>query len=376
MNDFPSNNFIIAGGGTGGHVFPAISLAYAIKEVNPDINIHFVGTKKGLESKVLKEHNWPLHFVSIGKFKDVSLIQKIQTIFYLFYACYQSVKLIIQLKPIGMLGVGGYASFPILFIGSFFNIDTAIWEPNAHPGLTNRILSKFIKKAFVVFPQAKKHLKTRVIIDCGIPIRKNLENFIQNTDMQKNKSSKDKINILFFGGSQGAKALNDTLIRAIENAIQNPLDNSWINKINLVHQTGELHFNQIKKRYDKTNLNNIEVFPFLYEIEKYYQWADIIFCRSGASTLAEIIACNKASVLIPLTTASDNHQQKNAESIAEEKAAIMILQKNFQPNTIKKMLEYFINNPHEISILEEKIKKFQQKNAALKIAQVLIKSNY
>ncbi len=357
---------VIAGGGTGGHIYPAVAIAQSLKKLDPTLEIHFVGTSKGLETKIVPREGWPLHLIEVGQLNHGgSKIKKILTILKLPKSFFQSVSLLFELQPLVVLGVGGYASGPFVLMASLFGFKTALWEPNAIPGMTNRWLSRFVKKCFVVFEESKKFFKSDRIEVVGLPVRAEIERSlakVQPSDVSSETSNKsfsedmNKFKILVFGGSQGARAINQAVSSAV-------IDGSeWRKDILIRHQTGVYDFSEIQKKYE--GLVGVQALEYLHDMPVQYAWADLVICRSGASTVAELAACGKAAILIPYPAAADDHQLKNAEVLANEQAAKLIEQKNLNPQVLIQAIEELKQNKDQLKLYSSRIKKFYKPQSA------------
>lgn len=354
-------NVVIAGGGTGGHIYPGIAIARAIKAQHPDYQVHFVGTPTGLENKIVPREGFPLHHIRIGKLNhEGGLKNKIKTILGLPQAFIQSIALLMELKPQAVLGVGGYASGPFVLVASLLGFRTAIWEPNAYPGMTNRWLSRVVGKSFVVFEEAAKFLKSQAISQVGLPIRKEVE-ALAKKEIPKNAQ---EFHILVFGGSQGSRGINNAVKEAVLKG------GEWLKDTRIVHQTGTYDFENVSKAYQ--GVSQVEVHEYLYQMEKSYEWADLIICRAGASTVAEVAACGKPAIFIPLPTAADDHQRKNAESLHGQKAAEMILQKDLTPESLIQKIEELKKNTQIREEMRKNLTKFYKPQAAEKMAELLL----
>ncbi len=352
-------NILIAGGGTGGHLYPALAIARAMLRQDPGVCIHFVGTRSGLEKDIIPREKFPLHFISIGKLNSVSLFEKIKTVLGLPLAVLQSVRLLFQLRPQAVLGVGGYASAPVVMIASLLGFRTALWEPNAKPGMANRWLSRFVKKSFFVFPEAEKELLSPERLAFGLPVRSEII-------AAKNASgATDEFRVLVFGGSQGARAISQSVVGLLKNF---PADKKF--KIKFILQTGMREFEIFKK--ELTGISNVEVLAFLHDMPKYYSWADLVICRSGASTVAELAAVGKAAILIPFPGAADQHQLKNAVSLVAKDAAVLIEQKDLSPQILLDKILYYFDHRGELKRLEKNICQFYQPQSAEKISANLL----
>lgn len=358
-------NVVIAGGGTGGHIYPGIAIARAIKAQHPDFEIHFVGTPAGLENKIVPREGFPLHHISIGKLNHAGGFKsKIMTILGMPRAFVQSIALLMELKPQAVLGVGGYASGPFVLVASLLGFRTAIWEPNAFPGMTNRWLSRVVGKSFVVFEEAARFLKSNAISQVGLPIRKEVEALAKKDSSNNVGKDGQEFHILVFGGSQGARSIN----MAVQEAVLK--GGSWLSNTKIIHQTGPADYANVSEAYK--GHSQVETHEYLYQMEKNYEWADIIICRAGASTVAEVAACGKPAIFIPLPWAADDHQRKNAETLFEQKASAMILQKDLTPDTLIQQIEFLKNNTQAREEMRKNLTKFYKPQAAEKMAELLL----
>jgi UDP-N-acetylglucosamine--N-acetylmuramyl-(pentapeptide) pyrophosphoryl-undecaprenol N-acetylglucosamine transferase len=347
---------IIAGGGTGGHIYPGVAIARAVEKLYPGVKVHFVGATGGLEEKIVPREGFPLHVVPVGKLhQSVGLFTRLKTVLKLPLAFFAAWKILRSLKPVAVLGVGGFASGPILFVASLFGYRTLIWEPNAYPGLANRLLARRVDESLLVFEEAGRHLHSRRTSMSGLPVRA--------TMLPVPRTPSAPLRVLVFGGSQGARFINRLMPAALREG------DRWMSGIELVHQTGPNDFASVKEAYAGSPFS---VFEYLHDMDQRYAWADLVVCRSGASTVAEICACRKAAVFIPLPTAADDHQRKNAEVLAKADAAMICLQSELTPESFRATLKRFRDDRSLIARFEENVVKFQYPNAAEKIAERLV----
>jgi UDP-N-acetylglucosamine--N-acetylmuramyl-(pentapeptide) pyrophosphoryl-undecaprenol N-acetylglucosamine transferase len=350
---------IIAGGGTGGHIYPGIAIARAVEKAHPKLKVHFVGAKGGLEEQIVPREGFPLHLVSIGKLhRSVGLGTRVRTLLGMPKAFFSALSIIRELKPVAVLGVGGFASGPILFVSSLLGYRSLIWEPNAYPGLANRWLSRLVDECLVVFKEASRFLSNRKITQSGLPVRAAMK---PASRLNPNAS----LHVLVFGGSQGARFINDLVVQALRTG------DGWLEGIELVHQTGSGDFERIKKLYENAP-ERFQVFPYLHDMSDRYHWADLVICRSGASTVAEISATLKAAIFIPLPTAADDHQAKNARVLEKSGAAVVMLQKDLTPEKLRGELIRYRDDRSQIQKLEKNIAQFQFPDAAEKIVERLL----
>ncbi|MBX3039542.1 MAG: undecaprenyldiphospho-muramoylpentapeptide beta-N-acetylglucosaminyltransferase [Bdellovibrionaceae bacterium] len=350
---------IIAGGGTGGHIYPGIAIARALQEKDPDLEIHFVGTPAGLENKIVPKEGFPLHLMTIGKLNTGGgLIGKIKTLFGIPKAMIQSAALLMELKPEAVLGVGGYASGPFVLMASLLGFRAAIWEPNAKPGLTNRWLSRFVRRSFVVFEDAVRELKSKKIVSVGLPVRAEVE------QVKDRAADGADFHVLIFGGSQGARSIN----HAVRDLLK--LDPEWRQDIRFVHQTGTADYKSISEAYQ--GISGVNAFEFLHDMDQRYLWADMVICRSGASTVAELAAVRRPAILIPLPSAADDHQRKNAESLVQRDAALMVPQSELTPERLKEEILKLKNDSQRRLTMRENLRNFHKPKAAHKIADLIL----
>ena len=348
-------NIIIAGGGTGGHIYPGIAIANAFSK--EDYQVHFVGTQYGLEKKIVPKANYPLIFIPSGQLNTSNKLKKIVTLFKMPLSLLYSAYVLFRLRPVHVLGVGGYASGPFVLVASFLGFSCSIWEPNATPGLTNRWLSRFVNTGFVVFAEAKKILSCRNVFRFGLPVRKELE------QLAKESSSQGPLKILVFGGSQGAKALNDVIIESFKSSA------SWCQNTEIKLQTGEKDGPRVQEAL--ASYKPVTVQPYIYDMAEAYRWADVVICRAGASTLAELASCGLPSILVPFPYAADNHQYKNAKALEREGAAQVIEQSHLDPSSLGEALSALMSE-EERNKMADSVKVFHVENASQKIATKIV----
>lgn len=348
---------IFAGGGTGGHVYPAVAVAREFQKRMPDIEIHFVGSRHGLENKIIPKEGFFLHTLNVGGLINTSRLAQLKTLILMPLTLIQSLILLLKIRPQFVLGVGGFAAGPFVLVASLIGKKTYIWEPNAHPGFTNRILSRFVQRAFIVFEDAAKKLKSREKIIVGLPVRSSIS-FLPRV-------GSNELRVLVFGGSQGARPINNAVAEAFTKYADK------LKGILLVHQTGALDFERISKMYH--NAPSITCFQFIDDMAHYYHWADIVIGRGGVGTVSEVIACRKAAVIVPLPTAAENHQQANAEVLVRANAGEMLLQKDLSAEKVVETLIRFRDNPQLIESYENKLMTLQRPNGSSKIVDEILK---
>lgn len=362
-------NILIAGGGTGGHIYPGLAIADAIKNIGQkksiQINVEFVGTATGLETKIIPAKGMKLHLIQSGKLNlSGRFLEKIKTLVKLPIGFIQSLILLTKLKPVYVVGVGGYASAPLLLAATLMGYKTAIWEPNAHPGLANRILSRFVKKAFVVFDEARNFLHCADITKAGMPLREEIEKArevqLQNPSrIVENK----KFTILCFGGSQGSVFLNTQISDYV-------LRNPNAKDVRIIHQTGKQDYQRMVEKYK--GVNQVELLEYIQDMPKYMLEADLLFCRGGASTLAEASAFGVIPIVVPLP-AADNHQQRNAESLVKAGAGFMLIQNEFSNTEFENMIAKVKTDPQLKAQMRQALVRLVPARSADQIAIEILK---
>ena len=361
---------LIAAGGTGGHIYPAVAMAQALINENPNIEVEFVGTPDGLENQIVPREGFKLHHVSVGRLNsNVRAGERLMTLIRLPWSLLRALWIVWKTQPRFILGVGGFVTGPVLLAGALLRRKTFLWEPNAVPGMANRWLAPFVTECMVVFKEAQARLKSTNVIQVGMPVRKKivqLENLMASRRERATDSS-HPLRVLIFGGSQGAKSLNEVVSKAIHEG------GDWLENVEIIHQTGPSDFDRVQHIYSSVT-RPVEVLPYIHDMEKKYQWANLIISRSGASTVSELAASGKAAVLIPLASAADNHQQKNAEVLVEKSAAIMILQRDFTAGRLKQVVMDFKTNPELLDRFAKNIRQFHRPDADIEIAQHLLEA--
>ena len=348
---------VIAGGGTGGHIFPAISIAEEIISRSKNNEILFVGTRNGLEKEIVPKSGFNLVFINSGGIIGKGFVQKIKAVFSALHGLVSSLKIIRSFKPDIVLGVGGYVSGPTVFSAYLSFIPTAICEQNTVPGLTNRILSRFAKKIFLNFMESSKHFPEEKVVYTGNPIR---SSFIHSNDSH-NSSGKKGTCILILGGSQGASNINNVVPDAVSLLESDHLE--------IYHQTGQKDIELVENKYRDLKIK-ADVFSFSENIHELYKKSDLIISRSGAGTISEITAMGKPSVLIPFPYAAHNHQLFNAKYMEKAGASVIIedsaLDAKVLSDKIKKIL--YTDNWKKMA---EQSKKLGKPDAAKQIVEEL-----
>ncbi len=308
---------IIAGGGTGGHLFPAIAIADRVKELLQDqVEIVFVGTKRGLEYRIKEKLGYPLLTINIRGIARSLSLTNLMVPFLIIGSLIKVSQILKSVKPDVVIGTGGYVCWPVLAMASYKKITTVLQEQNSFPGLTTRKLSAKASRIYLGFEKAKEYLNTNAkIIVTGNPVRKNINEGNREEALKKYNLSPSKKTILVLGGSQGAMAINRAVLKSLDNLERN--DNYQI-----LWQTGKRDYTEVNAKAG--NKAFCSLFPFATNMQEIYAAADFVIARAGALTLAEIVECGLPSTLVPYPYAAGDHQKKNALNFVEKNIAQMI----------------------------------------------------
>ena len=311
---------VIAGGGTGGHLYPGIAVARELLARRPDADVSFAGTARGIESRVVRREGFALDLIRSSGVKGKSIVDRARGALLVPVGLADGWRIVSARRPSIVIGVGGYSSGPVVLVAALRGVPTMLLEQNAVPGLTNRLLARVVKAAAVTFDSTQAFFGATAFVS-GNPVR---PEFFAAAGPHQESVLDDQTSVtrvLVFGGSQGAHAINVAMVEA---ASQLAAGGSYLR---LVHQTGERDLEMVRSAYRQAGLQ-ADVEPFLYDMGRQLGQADVVVCRAGATTLAEIAAAGKAAVLIPLPTATDDHQRKNAEALSAVGAADLLLQRD------------------------------------------------
>lgn len=348
---------LISGGGTGGHVFPAISVAEEILQRDPQNEVLFVGTRKGLENRLVKDRGYELKHISSGGIVGKGMFKRLSGAFSAAVGIFESASVIRSFKPDFVLGTGGYVSGPVVLSASLLGVPTGVCEQNSVPGVTNRILGRFVKRVFTTFEGSENSFSPDKIIVTGNPIRKDI------IDNERAEKRDGQLTCLVFGGSQGAATLN----RSVPEAILK----TGINEIHVIHQTGAGSLEEVTEFYKKNNIS-AEVLTFIENMAEAYTKSDFVIGRSGAGTVAEVTALGKPSLLIPFPYATHNHQYENAKSLESAGAALLIEDKEASPEKIASALN-ILNDKDRLKDMKEAAKRLGKPRAAAQIVDEIYK---
>jgi UDP-N-acetylglucosamine--N-acetylmuramyl-(pentapeptide) pyrophosphoryl-undecaprenol N-acetylglucosamine transferase len=316
-------NILLAGGGTGGHLFPALAIADEIKRLEPASKFLFLGTKGKIEARVVPQRGYSIHMIWISGFHRRLTIDNLLVPLKVVVSLFQSLFVIRQFRPDVVIGTGGYVCGPVLFVASLLGIPTVIHESNSYPGMTTRLLAKRVTSIFIAFDAARQWLKrTDHVRLVGTPTREILGTVSKEESRSFFHIAADKKTLLVFGGSLGAASINDAVLESIPEFSAAG--------IQLVWQTGQGEYERVRKALGDRTIGWLG--PFIDKMECAFGAADLVVCRSGATTLAELTRIGKPAIVVPYPFAAGDHQTHNARSLAEGGAAVMIADKDVRKN--------------------------------------------
>ena len=325
---------LLSGGGTGGHVYPAIAIANKIKEENPDCEILFVGTEKGIESEIVPKYGYELKTVTVQGFRRKIDFENVKRVFKLCKGLEQSRRIVKKYKPDIVIGTGGYVSGPVLFNSALNKTVTIVHEQNSFPGVTNKILSKVVTRVLTSFEDSHERFpeeSRNKLVLTGNPVRKEILQSRKSTSRKKLGISEDKKMVLCYGGSGGSEEINDAMRLVIKNMVKED--------IAFIFATGKLYYDEFMESLGEVSLKPYQrVMPYLDNMADGLSASDIVIGSAGAISLAEITALGKPSIIIPKAYTAENHQEYNAKSIESQGAGIAILEKNLTPEKLNEVV--------------------------------------
>jgi len=356
------SRILIAGGGTGGHLFPAIAVAEELSSSHPEIRLAFVGTARGLEARVIPLTMWELITMSVPSFKGMGLMFKIKTVLSMPYVLLQAVSIIMKHKPSLVIGVGGYSAGPITLMAALMLIPTVAMEQNAIPGITNRILGRFVKKVFVMFEGSAKYFPKKKVMVLGNPVRKKIIDVAAHKPVNRRGFT-----LLIFGGSQGARSINQKMVEALNYLTEEKDD------LTIIHQIGRAEDVERFSAIYKAKGFRAEVYHFIEDMGKAYSSADLVLCRSGATSVAELSVAGKPSMFIPFPYAADNHQEANAKELVDVGGAVMLLDKEVTGELLAEKIKDLLGDPLKLDAMSQAMKRFGKPDAAKNIVNECLK---
>jgi UDP-N-acetylglucosamine--N-acetylmuramyl-(pentapeptide) pyrophosphoryl-undecaprenol N-acetylglucosamine transferase len=350
---------LIAGGGTGGHLYPGIALARELKRRDGSTEVTFVGTATGVEARVVPREGFPLQLIRVAGLKGKRGLERIQGFALLPLAAIDAWRIVSRYRPDVVVGVGGFASGPVIMLAALRGYPTMLLEQNAIPGFTNRLLSRVVRAAALTFDEALRFFPGTGFV-AGNPVRP--EFFRPDTKEADDRDIPPRAaRVLIFGGSQGAHAINLAMVAAAP----------WLaaagTRLAITHQTGERDVDLVRDAYRHARLE-ARVEAFLFEMDREMTAADLVVARAGATTLSELAAARRAAILVPLPTATDDHQRKNAEVIARAGAAELIDEREMTGERLAERIGALAADPARRQRMSDAMQKFARPDAAARIA--------
>jgi UDP-N-acetylglucosamine--N-acetylmuramyl-(pentapeptide) pyrophosphoryl-undecaprenol N-acetylglucosamine transferase len=344
---------LLAGGGTGGHLFPAVALAEQLRREEPDSAVLFVGTERGLEYRLLPQLGWPLRTVTMSGWAGAGLAARGKALVGLGRSLLQSRRILSEFRPDVVLGVGGYASVPVLLAARLSGVPYLIHEQNAWPGLANRLLGRGARCVCLSFPEAGRAFRRVRKVVTGNPVRAAME---QCPDLPAGPPQ-----LLVFGGSQGARAINRALVDALPQLAE------WRTSLTIVHQAGASAVAEVQAGYRAAGWERATVMPFITDMAAAYAAASLVVCRAGATTLAELTACGRPALLIPYPYAAGNHQVVNAAALAAKGAALMIEERSLTAADLGRLIAGLLGDRARLTSMAAAARSQAQRGAAARL---------
>jgi UDP-N-acetylglucosamine--N-acetylmuramyl-(pentapeptide) pyrophosphoryl-undecaprenol N-acetylglucosamine transferase len=337
---------IIAGGGTGGHLFPGLALAEELKRRDSETEVIFVGTERGIEARIIPREGYPIKFVRSEGFVGKSPLKKVKAAAKTVLSVIDSYGILKAVRPDMVIGVGGYASGAIVLIAALQSVPTMIHEQNSVPGLTNKMLGRVAKRVCVTYHESLSFFPLGKTFLTGNPIRLKIMKGDREAACRLFSLDKDLFTVFVFGGSSGARSINRVMVDALNHL------SDLKEKIQFLHQTGDRDFENIREAYRKTGVKGT-VAPFIYQMAEAYAAADVVVSRAGATTLAEITALGKPAILIPYPYAAERHQEFNAMKLGEMGAAHVMLESGMTGESLAKNIrELYENNAARLDMVK------------------------
>ncbi len=362
---------LIAGGGTGGHLYPGIALARELQRRDRSTQISFAGTAQGIEARVVPREGFELDLIHVAGLKGKSAVERAIGLGLLPIAAVDTLRVIAKRRPDVVVGVGGYSSGPVLALAALLRYPTMLLEQNALPGITNRLLARVVRAAAVNFDAALAYFPGTGFV-AGNPVRPEFfpaQNEEANDRYSKPIDSRDSAGgvplahgrVLIFGGSQGAHAINVAMVAAAAGLAASGI------RLAITHQTGERDLDLVRRAYEHAGLP-ARVEAFIFEIDREMKAADVVVCRAGATTLAELAASATPAILVPLRTASDDHQRKNAEVVAGNGGAIVIEERELTGDRLSGVLQALVRDRERLARMSKAARAMARPDAAARIA--------
>ncbi len=357
-----AKTLLIAGGGTGGHVFPALAVGREwLRRTRRTTDegerrVVLVGTERGMEAKLVPQAGLPLELVRVAGLKGMGGMKFLRNAAMLPAGMWDSERILLRHRFKAAFGVGGYASGPMMLLAAMHRVPTVVFEPNVEPGFTNRVLASFATRVAVAHQETAARLGEKAVVT-GCPVRPEFFN-------APKKEHRAPFNILITGGSRGALPINRAVIDSLDRLAARK------NQLFIVHQTGERDYNAVRVAYARREFK-AEVLPFIENMAERFAQADLIVCRSGAITVAEVSASGRAAIFIPFGAATDAHQTRNAQAMQDAGAALLLPQDELTPKRLTTEIFSFLDQPQRITEMEDRARALGRPRAVADIVDLL-----
>lgn len=347
---------VIAGGGTGGHIFPALAVGQEL--VSRNVGIMFVGTRKGLESDLVPKRGWKIEYLSSPRWKGESGLGRVKAMIQMPLAIARAWKMLSVASPDVVIGVGGYASAPVVMAAALKRIPSLVMEQNSIPGLTNRILGHFVKRVCLTFPASSKYFSSKKVSLTGNPVREEIKKVSRDLP-----SFNEKFVVMCFGGSQGAKSINEAMFASLR-FLRDKKEH-----IKIIHQIGSSVDIDIAKDLYAREGFTVEVYRFIDDIASCYARSHLVLCRAGATSIAELTVVGRPAILVPYPSAADDHQTKNAEYVADNGGALLVKNSDLTGEKVAELISGFMSDTAKLKDMSEAMKRLSMLDAAEKIGE-------
>lgn len=355
---------VVSGGGTGGHIYPALAFIKEVKRQHPDVEFLYIGTENGLEKNIVKRENIPFQSIEITGFKRKLSFENVKTIIRFLKGVRMSKKYLKEFKPDAVIGTGGYVCGPVVYAASKLGIPTIIHEQNSLPGLTNKFLSRYVDKVAICFEEARDFFPKEKVAFTGNPRGSEAVSVKEGQSLESLGLERAKKTALIFGGSRGAAAINKAVVE-----MQPELKKK---NYQVLYVSGEVHFDKVKAELEKIGqADNMIALPFLHKMPEFLKKIDLIISRAGATTIAEVTALGLPSILIPSPYVTANHQEVNAKALSDNQAAIVIKESELDGNSLIGALDEVMENDQKRKKMADEAKALGVPDAALRLYQLL-----
>ncbi|MDF1506678.1 undecaprenyldiphospho-muramoylpentapeptide beta-N-acetylglucosaminyltransferase [Robertmurraya sp. DFI.2.37] len=355
---------VVSGGGTGGHIYPALALIREIQKENKDAEFLYIGTEQGLEGKLVPRENIPFKSIHISGFKRKLSVDNIKTVYRFIKGVADSKKMLKEFKADVVIGTGGYVCGPVVYAAAKLGIPTIIHEQNSVPGLTNKFLSRYVNKVAICFEEAKSFFPSEKVVFTGNPRASE----VLEQDGVKGRLSVglklDEPAVLIFGGSRGARPINEAVVKSLSEFGNKPYQ--------ILYITGDVHFNDVLKEVELVgNPTNVIIKPFVHNMPEVLAGIDLTVSRAGATTLAELTSLGIPSILIPSPYVTNNHQEKNALALSEHGAAKLLVEKELTSKKLVEEIDLVLLDQEQLAIMKKSAKELGVQDAATRLYSVM-----